>query len=283
MIAVRRVLIILAVIITCGWVAWPVSFSNAATVHHWETCRPRAIFYPGGNDPQGYRLDDDIFAGYTGRYCIAGTSDYGFRILDNVPGDSKVVIAYPKVFIGQDYDSTDPQAGLPLKVTQLGKLTLHVGSWGQSPGLWQSDSDDWFWPASNTSGHGAWELVIITRLSGGRKHDTFPCTVRLSGRCWYYSPWVTHQTYLMGNREVTGSWPLIFFEASRPDLHKVRLPLGLFTAWAIKTGWLPRTAWLGQIGYGTEVWTGGRGLHLSMQVNGLPHIPTIKAPPGGKS
>jgi hypothetical protein len=251
------------------WILQHPSLANASVINMvaaepWQTCRPRAIL--GDPNAPGYRIDNDVFDGYTGPYCLEGTSDRGFRVLDNGVPDG-VVVAYPKVYVGQNYSSLDPQSGLPVRVTHRGGLWLNVGSWGHAAGVWQSDVDAWLWNTRDTAGHGAYEIVIVTRKPGDQDKG---CTVRLQGRCWYFGPWVTHQTYLMNGREVSGSWPLIYYEVDGADVHCIRIDLGLFIDHAITAGWLPRSAWLGQIGFGTEVWSGGAGLHDAMSV--LTHL-----------
>lgn len=265
----KGVITVLVTICAAAWLAATSLQPAGATAaprtasRSWSSCRPRAIL----GDPQypGYRLDNDVFAGYSGgRYCLTGTSDHGFRTLDAaVPDAAGTVVAYPKVYIGQNYNALDPQSGLPVRASDTGRLMLHIGSWGHPSGRWQSDSDDWLWPTRNTSGHGRYELVIATRVPG---HVRRACDVRLQGICWYYGPWVTHQTYRMNGKVVHGSWPLIYFVASDPDIHTMRIDLPLFIAHAVATGWLPRTAWLGQVSFGTEVWSGGAGLHDTMAV-----------------
>jgi hypothetical protein len=242
------------------------------TTRAWTSCKPRAILYQ--HAAPGYRIDADVFDGYHGTYCLSGTSSHGFRILDCAkPGTGILagsVVAYPKIYIGQNYSSADPESELPLPATALGDLTQHVGSFGQAPGVWQSDVDDWLWPSSADLGHGSWELVIVTRQPHGHPGWT---NATIAGRRWYFGPWVTHALYLMNGKVVRLSWPLIFIRAADPDLHEAAIRTQAFVSYAIRTHWLPDTAWLGQAAFGSEVWRGGCGLHDSMSVTGL--LPVI--------
>jgi hypothetical protein len=246
---------------------------QAPVVFRWRTCRPRALL--ADTTPPGYRLDNDVFDGYQGQYCLTGRTDRSFQIMDNARPDGGKVVAYPKVYVGQNYNAADPWSFLPLKATSLGPLSLRVESSGHAPGQWTSDVDSWLWNTSSTTGHGAYEIVIITRQSGQPRRIGH--LIRIGGRDWWYDPWITTQTYLMNGRWITRSWPLIWFEAAANTSRTVTVDLPGFVRHAITTGWLPKRAWLGQIGYGSEIWSGGKNLRDAMSV----HYYAVVLPPGG--
>ena len=219
----------------------------------WSTCVPRAIHYDNA-----YRVDNDIFKGKKGTSCLSGngsTFTIGRNYLWQKPD---TVVAYPAIRFGPYYGSGDPQSGLPVRSTTRENITLHVASTGHSGGWWITDSDSWFFPTSNVTGHGNYELVIETRWS--RNEDGLDKAVwrRVSAghREWYYDSWIT-----------PGGWRLDAFRLVH-ETDSLKLRVGTFIWHARQLGDLPHTEYLANTAFGTECWSGCYGLTDALTVTG---------------
>jgi hypothetical protein len=268
---------------------------GAATVHHhlgprpepgrlpWITCVPRAELHW-----QAYRVDNDLFVGMRGKSCIKSTTGRNFVILDNYdPNPLGIVTGYPAVRYGPYYAATDPLAILPLRTTRIGHLTAHVDSKGRARGQWQSDADIWFYPRfQDVSLHGSFELVIVTRASAwtGELADK----VHIFKRGWSWAEWMTCDraeggqlraalagqaipAITKGGGCVGPEWPLMYFRIDHYT-DRLRLRLGAFTYLARRFGGLPWRWVMGSVAYGTECWSGCRGLVDSMFVDDPRHV-----------
>ena len=241
--------ILAALLVTAG-----VSAAQASTKNlPWSTCTPLATRYFGQ-----YRVDD---GGADGPLCIETTSGHNLIIQSAYHGTG---IAYPDIRTGRFYSSRDAASRLPVQVADPTWITLGLTDRGSAPGSWLADVDAWFYPTHQIHGHGADELVIVTR-----SHDwggACPRLLRVSGLLF------------CADRHLTGSdglsWPLVVLRLV-PERTRVRIVLGRVLRSLAAWGWLSRSVWLGSIAYGAELGPGaGRGLRLSMRayVEGYPMV-----------
>ena len=228
----------------------------------WHTCTPRAARFDGA-----YRIYNDEFAGRKGRFCIRSTGR-NLTTENSVIGQPGGVVAYPAIQYGPYYGYADTASGLPVPELHMGAIVLHVSSTGHAAGQWTSDVDAWFYPNTNTSVHANYELVIINRTSSGvtaRNHKL----VKAGGQWYEATSWTTCPPGL------NLCWPLIWFE----KLHQsgsLKIRLGVFAWDARKLGWLPKREWIGNWNYGSEIWSGGKGLTDSMTVRWTTGLPVIR-------
>jgi hypothetical protein len=224
----------------------------------WYTCQPRKIDYIGI-----YRADNDLFADAKGPSCISVTGT-ALTIGSDYKRQTHIgVVAYPKIYVGQNYSSADADTPFPMPATNVGGLTLHVRATGRAGGIWLTDSDDWFFPsAAAVTGHGNAELVIGVRFTPWRP-----------GRGWkrvsvsHHSYWAMH--YLTCNPAAPSNcWPLTVFRL-RHQVRNLSISMSSFIWHMIKLGWLRKTEWLGNVAFGTECWSGCQGLTDRLTVSGM--------------
>ena len=240
-----------------------------------RTCTSGANLYASA-----YRVFDNAWTGRSrNRFCVSST---GLNITiksEAIPFGGNVV-AYPSIRFGAFYTDRDPQSRLPEPVVAIGPMTLNAASRGNAAGTWLTDADIWLRPRARWDRHGTFELVIANRwhlapaanaayrpiapdsalaavMQGGRR-------VRIEGVRYGWSEWVTTDPR-------TGlRWPILVFRQIR-QWGRARIRVGAFVWFARHHGafHLPRSWWLGDVAYGTELWSGGKGLTESMRVTGL--------------
>ena len=250
-----------------------VAAAHAATV--WRSCQPGAKDYLGA-----YRVVDNAWAGPSSKkFCVSSTG-LNISIGSSAIPHGTNVVAYPNVRFGPFWTDGDPQSGLPERVTAIGPLTLNAASRGHAGGTWLTDADIWFRPRANWIRHGTFELVIANRSHTGTT-PVAPALAELAasgntvriGRTWYgWAEWMTSDP-------VTGlRWPILVFRQLRQSQRAV-IRVSKFVWFARHHGFfhLPSHWWLASVAYGSELWSGGRGLTDSMHVS-WPGYPVI----GGK-
>jgi hypothetical protein len=206
-----------------------------------------------------YRIYDNSWLNE--KLCVSSTG-MNITIASNAHPALGEVVAYPSIQFGPFYGIKDPLSGLPRPVRHFGRMMLHVSSRGHTTGFWLSDVDAWFHPGPSTAAHGTFELVIVTRSSGPTPGN-WP-RVRIRGVWYRWNEWVTCQRDAHGQcTQLT--WPLLIFRRMHQST-VARVPFGSFVLRAVRWGFLPRSAWLGDVAFGTELWSGGRGLTDSMTV-----------------
>lgn len=256
----------LAIIAMVIWFPGPAS--QGATI--WQTCKPGTKQYV-----DAYRIYDNAWSGPSSRrFCVSSTG-LNITIRSNAVAAGNVV-AYPSIRFGAFYTDGDPQSGMPLRVTRIGPMRLLVSSRGSATGTWLTDADLWFRPRARWDQHGTFELVIANRWQGFGQPGGVPVRMtpwsaffRGSGRgaparighvLYRASEWITRDP-------LTGyTWPILVFRQVRQSA-TARLRLGAFVWWARRHGRLPSSWWLGSVAYGSELWSGGRGLTDAMRVS----------------
>ena len=258
-----------------------------------RTCTPGSKLYIGA-----YRVFDNAWIGPSSEdFCVRSTG-LNIAIDSNAVSDGPVV-AYPSIRFGPFFTDGDPQYGGPWRVTRIGRMTLHVASTGHAAGNWQSDADLWFRPKARWTKNGTYEVVIVNYSTTRAARGAFLTRVR--GVRYWYLPWITCQrtssstrtalahgiSPLAASRPVLASdtpqaiaaagcassvrpWTILLFWKARQQ-HAVAFHVGNFVWHAIHMRYLrlPRDWWLGDAAYGTELWSGGKGLTDSMRVTGL--------------
>jgi hypothetical protein len=230
----------------------------------WQTCVPRQIDYL----TTGYRIDNDLFAGKHGRSCIRsvpGGQGANLTITTSASPQPGGVVEAPSIRVGPWYGSGDPASIFPLPVAGMPRIVLHVSVTGHPGGEWLADTDTYGYASvTAVTGNPAVELVIASRW-----HDYRPAggRVRVAGHWWRVARWTT------GAGSPMGPHPIIVFTLVRQD-PRLREVLPLFIAYARGRGWWPagdRVA--GNSCLQGEVWSGGRGLRLGLDVtSSLPVI-----------
>jgi hypothetical protein len=232
-----------------------------------STCTPRKIIYTGE-----YRVDNDLFAGSPGRLCITSAAGHDFTITTAATGDgsdgtARTVIAYPKIYVGQNYTSADPLSGLPASVAASSSLTMHLRAAGQTTAVsnYITDIDLWLSPTVALAGdHGSTEVVVAMRwqhagMGGGRK-------ISMAGH-WYLilPPWSTGPG--CGTPQAIDQltcWPIVRIVAYKQVTSRA-LRVGKIFWHLRKLGYLHATI-LDSADFGTELWRGGKGLTDSLVV-----------------
>jgi hypothetical protein len=205
-----------------------------------------------------YRLYNDNFAVPGDRMCIRddGTGELTVRT-DEAAYEGRVV-AYPAVQYGVWPGYRDSESGMPMSAAKAGKMMLHVKSTGKARGLWQSDIDLWMWPSAWDVLHGvsaSLEIVIINRASD---HTAVTSRAEIFHRSYLKSSWMTCDRG--SNGACSGSsWRLAYFRLVDQD-SSVRYYLAAFLTYCRKMNWLPSTWVVGEVSYGTEIWSYGKGI-----------------------
>lgn len=255
-------------------VVLPVTSANAATHHTWRTCKPGTKEYVGA-----YRIYDNAWTGPSHRHFCVSSTGLNISIRSGAVAAGNVV-AYPSIRFGAFFTDGDPQSGMPLPVRRIGHMTLAVSSRGQAAGTWLTDADLWFRPRAVWTQHGTFELVIANRWQGfgqpGGGTVIMPDMSCLPPGCGgvrvvHARAKVGHVAYRVTEwttrDPVTGyTWPiLVFRQVHQSDTARVRV--AAFVWWARCHGRLPSSWWLGDAAYGSELWSGGRGLTDAMTVS----------------
>ena len=217
------------------------------------TCKARKIIYWSA-----YRADNDLFAGMKGPSCITWR-DPSLTIDDNYKAQGPVV-AYPAIRYGPYYGSGDTESVLPERVTRTGHLTLSARATGKASGVYLTDVDAWFYPGRSVASHGNGELVIGLKYTGWAPGAGWR---RMSiAHHWY---WARHSVTCVPG--TTDCWPITVLRAtSQVTSRSLRMPTFL---WHMrKAGWLGKGEWLGSVAFGTECWSGCKGLSDALAVTG---------------
>ena len=155
------VLVLLAVICAVLGAGIGTAAAHAATKPPWRTCKPGTKDYLGA-----YRVVDNAWSGPSSkRFCVTST---GLNVTigsQAIPHGSNVV-AYPNVRFGAFFTDGDPQSGLPVRVTRIGQMTLHVKSNCKASGTYLTDADIWYRPRAVWTQHGTFEMVIANCWQG---------------------------------------------------------------------------------------------------------------------
>jgi hypothetical protein len=237
---------LVAAVLACG------GWANASTTpSRWHTCVPQRTHYYGL-----WRVDNDLFTGSRGPSCITSTNGKNLKINTNYrPSWDGKVVAYPDIRFGKFYGSRDVYAQnyLPQRVRDTDGLKVHVTALGNAPGDWQADADVWFYNSNHIAGHGAAELVIVTRGSNNFRSSNI---VTIGGQRFYESHWITSDN---GKH-----WPLIYLRLVHPSNHTRLIMSQVMSKVHNLVG---NGRWIGSIAYGAECWSGCKGLYLGMSVN----------------
>ncbi len=232
----------------------------------WHTCTAGSMHLRGP-----YRIYDNAWLGHSSkRFCVESTG-LNISIESSARPVGSMVVAYPSIRYGRFFGDLDPKSGLPLPIPGLGRrpVILHVSSTGHATGVWQSSLDAWFIPSASWTGHGITELVIVNRTSSGTSRSRASRSgtrIRISGVRYRLVSWMTCQR-LPGGRcdSAIPQWRLIYLSRVRQTAHSV-INLGRIIRKLIARHLLSRREWLGDVAYGTELWSGGRGLTDTMTV-----------------
>ena len=257
-----------------------VAAAHATTRHAWRTCKPGHHLNRGP-----YVIVDNAWTGPSARHFCVHSAGLDISIDSNARPAGNVV-AYPNIRTGAFWTDLGWHSGFPVRVTRIGQMTLHVASRGRAAGTWLTDADIWFRPRANWDRHGTFELVIANRWQGfgpaGGTGVIMPAMSCLPARCgpvfraparighvaYRASEWITRDP-------VTGyTWPILVFR----QVHQTttaRIRISAFVWWARSHGHLPSGWWLGDVAYGTELWSDGKGLTDSMHLGGTVMISTL--------
>jgi len=221
--------------------------------HEYVTCTPHARIYNGA-----YRAINNAWL--EPRECVGSFDGLELYLRSNAtPGST--VVAYPNIRIGSFYADRDPQSGYPKPVSALGPGPfLHVGCSGKTTGTWICDTDAYFHPARDTNAHGTFELVIANRRSG----TAIGKLIWVRGVPYRWRSWITCQRLANDSCDPPVKPWRIFVITRVHQFANTTIPVGSIARRAVRLGLLPRTDWLGDVAYGVELWSGGKGLHISM-------------------
>jgi hypothetical protein len=229
----------------------------AITVHAHpgqKICTARADVVQGA-----YRLYNDTFAVPGDPMCIRddGTGDHtALTVKSNLAPYQGRVVAYPAVQFGRWDGYVDSASHMPVVEGAAGRIMLHVRSTGRAAGIWQDDIDLWAWPTSNvTTKHAGFELVIVNRASS---NGTSAPYARVFHRTYSVSSWLTCTRNSAGSC-VGALWRLAYFKLKDPD-DVVRLHVASFLSYCRRHHWISPHWWIGEVSYGTEIWSKGKGL-----------------------
>jgi hypothetical protein len=223
----------------------------------WHTCTARASIEEGP-----YLLGDDLFAGRSGRLCIRATTTgttATIQVLSSVRAQPGGVVAAPYVRYGTWYGAGDPAAFLPQPASSA-SVVDHVKVTGRARGEWLADDDSYYYPTEMDALLRApsYELVIASRW-----HDWPGCgsgcrRVRVGWREFLTTAWMT----------CPGTIPCHLLMLFQPveQVTSMAEHLTAFTSVVRRLGWLPAGEWLGNTALQAELWSGGKGLRLSLRV-----------------
>ena len=239
--------------------------SPAAAASHpgggWHTCTAGSKLVRGQ-----YRIYDNAWLGPSSkRFCVDSTG-LNISIESSARPVRSMVVAYPSIRYGHFFGDLDPKSGFPLPIPGLGgrPVILRVSSTGRASGVWQSGLDAWFIPSATWTGHGITELVIVNRSSSGASRSG--TRIRIRGIRYRLVSWMTCQRLPGGSCDPTiPQWRLIYLFRVRQTAHSV-IYVGRTIRTLIARQLLSRGEWLGDVAYGTELWSGGRGLTDTMTV-----------------
>jgi hypothetical protein len=259
----RAIAAVFLAAITIGCTATVTAVPAIAVTPAWSRCGPvwctrqaGAMLLAGP-----YRISDNAWVGNR-RLAASSNGVDSISIRSQARPGGANVVAYPSVIYGGLWGYTDPQAGGPWRVRHLGTMTLNVRAAGHASGVWLTDVDAWFHPdaASVAHAHGTFELVISNRSSSP---ETGGDVVRIHGHRFTWAEWITCQRNAAGACTAE-TWPILVMHEMRPSV-TAHWRLGAFV-WFARHHGLPGRDWLGDVGYGTELVSGGRGLTDTLTV-----------------
>jgi Glycosyl hydrolase family 12 len=172
--------------------------------------------------------------------------------------------AFPSIYRGCHWGLCTPDSGLPVRVWSLdarpAAITLSAATrvppggrmvWSDAFDLFLTPCDDHDVSHSGCSQAdraASRELMIWLDRSGGVAPRGTPARAVIAGIS--FSVWMSAHT--------------IWYIATSPHLTVTRLPLGLFTADALRRGAIPSASWhLMDAELGFEIWSGGTGLAVT--------------------
>jgi len=222
----------------------------------YTTCKPHALIYSAP-----YRVYNNAWL--ETRQCASSTGQHDITVTSNAVADRSLVVAYPSIRYGAFYTDLDPTSGLPVPIRRAADAPYaHVSCLGRHiRGALQCDVDAWFHPTASTAAHGTFELVVVNRRGVGGGHVT-----RIDGTRYYWHTWMTCQHLASGKCDPNVRPWRIFYAVRVHRNWTSTVPVGAFAHFATRHHLLPSTAWLGDIAYGAELWSGGRGLKISMTI-----------------
>ena len=289
----RRALAVAVLIVAVLGAGIGVAAAHAAVKPAWRTCKPGHHLNRGP-----YVIVDNAWTGPSKHHFCVSSDALNITIRSDAAASGSNVVAYPNIRTGAFWTDLGWHTGFPVRVTRIGHMTLHVASHGNASGTWLTDADIWFRPRADWTRHGTFELVIANRwqgfgpaggstvrmlagvvqadeLASGRSRASiaaapamfwrgpigFGLPVQVHHVLYRASEWITRDP-------VTGyTWPILVFRQVR-QAGTARIRVSAFVWWARKHGRLPSGWWLGDVAYGTELWSGGKGLTDSMHVTG---------------
>lgn len=249
-----------------------------AVVTAWQTCVPRATDYitqPSGFGKIGWRVDNDLFAGMAGRLCVTaktGPAGAGLVVTTNVPADRDgTVVAAPDVETGPWYGQKDRNSPFPVSIWRLAGIRLHLYVQALGGGTVLADADTYAYTSrAAVRGNPGTEMVIGVRW---RHYYPKGSLVHLAGHWWRVAPWIS------GSRTPMGSHRIIVYTLVHQD-PRVTVPLEPFVRYARRMGWWPRhDTIIGNTRIQGEIWKGGKGMRLWLNVTTPMPVPQLSLAP----
>jgi hypothetical protein len=243
-----------SVLTFCGWpsVGRP-SRPSITTV----LCRAQQRLAVHGLFDRQYLLRNTYWRGRR-PMCISnagGRADFTVRTPPGSDPDGRVA-AFPNVYRGCIWNKCSPDAGMPIRVSALGRV---AGTWHTrevASGSWNAAFELWFGKRRMTDGQadGA-ELMIWLNMHGQCCHlQPGAAKVRVAGRAFVLSHWRTC------SRAHHVCFNYIQFRLVHRTWRVDRLPLTPFVRRCERLGLIRSQWWLENVGAGFEIWNGGRGL-----------------------
>jgi len=223
----------------------------------YSTCNPRAVLYGAP-----YRARNNAW--FETRQCATSSGPHQITITSNAVPHAGLVVAYESVQDGEFYQWRDRASLFPKPVDRMRRGPYaHVACTGRRiAGGWQCDIDAYFHPSrASSSRHASFELVVVNRRGapGGQ-------LASIGGVLYGWRSWMTCQRLASGACDPAVRPWRIFYAVRIHHRSRVTVPVGAFAHFAVRHGLLPASAWLGDVAYGAELWSGGKGLHISMTI-----------------
>jgi Glycosyl hydrolase family 12 len=170
------------------------------------------------------------------------------------------VVAYPDIFRGCIWNICSPNAGLPRRVSALGRPAATWHTTEHAAGTWNAAFDIWFGKKRMITGqaNGAELMIWLNEHGGCCALQPGAPKVWVGGHLWWLSHWTTHHDGV--------SWNYIQFRRVHRTWHVNNLKLHPFIRRVERLGLVQSRWWMENIEAGFELWSGGQGLATTQYI-----------------
>lgn len=169
------------------------------------------------------------------------------------------VSAYPDIFRGCLWNICSPDAGIPIRLSNIRRLSSTWHTRQPASGSWNAAYDLWLGKRRMVTGQadGAELMIWLNRHGKCCALARNSSMVRVDGYRFRLTHWRHH------SRQFGVSWNYVQFRLVHPRRRVDHLRLQPFITRAIKRGLVRSSWWLENVTAGFEIWRGGTGLRTT--------------------